>query len=401
MSTLETTTLSPQDRRDHDGDEITKLQALCERVENLFANSQQQALLGMRENHENSSPLFALNQPQPVDGLPEDFPRFARAELTTGLCLGQGCFSQVFEIKRIQTTTRRHSDQENQAARAFVSSRCLTSYGETRFALKTPRQDILDDPYQAWMNYANMVVETRLLSQLDHPHIIKLRAIAESTVPLSPGYFIIVDRFYDTLRMRIKKWKTETDVRNKTNKKRTWRLLSQFRQRDDKESDATNLLWKERMTHALHLSSAIAYMHEQRVIHRDIKPENIGFSVHDEIKIFDLGISRPIVSTAKVYHMSMAGSPRYMAPEVANGEPYNQACDVYSLTLLVWEMLSLKRPYHCARSLEDLQNKVCRKACRPRIPKHWSRSLQETLKAGWEQDQFERISMEMLHSRLS
>ena len=47
-----------------------------------------------------------------------------------------------------------------------------------------------------------------------------------------------------------------------------------------------------------------------------------------------------------VYHFTqMCGTPRYMAPEVALGEPYNETCDVYSFAILFWQLLSLEQPY--------------------------------------------------------
>eukprot|EP00977_Amphora_coffeiformis_P026745 scaffold29634_cov171-Amphora_coffeaeformis.AAC.1 len=242
--------------------------------------------------------------PDPEEGaLPEDFPTFFGNEIVPGLRLGRGSFSDVMDVERIKVK-KSISYKADEESRAFISSRCLTPLGETRFAIKKVRQDSRQDPGKSWMNYADLLVETRLLSQLEHPNIIKLRAIAANTVP-RPDYFIVLDRLHDTLKQRMDKWKSAVKAQKQ-------RRIFSFLLRDKTKWDA---LWDKRLTHACHLASAIEYMHEHCVIHRDIKPGNIGFDRNDDIKVFDFGLSRPILSTKDVYHMSMAGSLRYMAPE--------------------------------------------------------------------------------------
>lgn len=96
----------------------------------------------------------------------------------------------------------------------------------------------------------------------------------------------------------------------------------------------------------------------------------------------------------------MTGSLRYMAPEVGKGEPYNQRCDVYSFSVLLWEMLTLKRPYDRFADPESLIEGVFRLHHRPQIPKSLPRSIQEAIKAGWDGDQFQRIDISYLGSVL-
>jgi serine/threonine protein kinase len=70
----------------------------------------------------------------------------------------------------------------------------------------------------------------------------------------------------------------------------------------------------------------------------------------DDIKIFDFGLAKELTegvrNTDGTYNLTeMTGSPRYMAPEVANAKPYNATCDSYSFAILLWEMVSLQVPY--------------------------------------------------------
>jgi serine/threonine protein kinase len=99
----------------------------------------------------------------------------------------------------------------------------------------------------------------------------------------------------------------------------------------------------------------------------------------------------------------MTGSLRYMAPEVALGLPYHASCDVYSLSLVVWEMLALQRPYQSAAGKSaagkdevTFQRKVFEGRCRPPLPSRWPSSLRELLAGGWAHDLRDRIDVSRL-----
>ena len=115
------------------------------------------------------------------------------------------------------------------------------------------------------------------------------------------------------------------------------------------------------------------------------------------IKLFDFGFARQLPQQKTPdgrYLMSgMTGTIRYMAPEVYKGEPYTETCDVYSFSVMVWEMLSLKRPYHDITSLPRLVNRVFYKGRRPKIPRTWPRKLRKVVEAGWRHDAAGRASM--------
>ena len=196
--------------------------------------------------------------------LPVDLPTFHKKNLVTGVHLGRGCFSDVFEIQRIKQEKGQTDDSTGESS---VAARYLTDLGETRYALKCLQEDARNDPINAWMNFADLVVETKLLSQLVHPNIIKLRAVGDRE-ELSPNYFIVLDKLYDTLNVRMKKWKLE--------KAEHQQGLRRFGR---KAKEAKTALWEKRLIYAFRLASALEYMHQQRVIHRDVKPENIGFDV--------------------------------------------------------------------------------------------------------------------------
>jgi serine/threonine protein kinase len=117
-----------------------------------------------------------------------------------------------------------------------------------------------------------------------------------------------------------------------------------------------------------------------------------------DIKIFDFGLAKELTETLRnedgTYNLTeMTGSPRYMAPEVANGKPYNATCDSYSFAILLWEMLSLKPPYELYTP-KSLREKVYNGAHkRPLINEEWSVPMKLLLKRGWAKDLQDRSTM--------
>jgi serine/threonine protein kinase len=98
-------------------------------------------------------------------------------------------------------------------------------------------------------------------------------------------------------------------------------------------------VYVEVLRHAQSLACALDYCHARvvpgsMVLHRDIKPDNIAFTSDGRLKLLDFGLAKTVESTSldtvDGYHMSKAGSYRYMSPEVGLAQPYNHKADVYS-----------------------------------------------------------------------
>lgn len=89
-----------------------------------------------------------------------------------------------------------------------------------------------------------------------------------------------------------------------------------------------------------------------------------------------------------------------MAPEVAIGKNYNEACDVYSFTLLLWEMLALELPYESIHSQAEFIEKVFGDGQRPPLSKKWSQSLKDLFEGGWREDPLERLKISAVKNRL-
>jgi len=117
----------------------------------------------------------------------------------------------------------------------------------------------------------------------------------------------------------------------------------------DRYCDERQLSIRERITVFCKVCDAVRHAHAHRVIHRDLKPGNILVTADGEPKLLDFGISKvlaadPLESTESTA-FSRAMTPQYASPEQMRGAPVTSASDVYSLGLLLYELLTGRRAY--------------------------------------------------------
>jgi serine/threonine-protein kinase len=95
----------------------------------------------------------------------------------------------------------------------------------------------------------------------------------------------------------------------------------------------------------LSAAEALAYAHEQGVVHRDIKPANIILLENDQVKVADFGIARVMSSSTKTETGVIFGTPNYMSPEQVSGKKVDGRTDLFSLGVVLYEMLSAEKPF--------------------------------------------------------
>ena len=102
----------------------------------------------------------------------------------------------------------------------------------------------------------------------------------------------------------------------------------------------------------LQLTSAVACAHESYIIHRDIKPQNVLILDDGKVKITDFGIAMALNSNELTQTNSVMGSVHYLPPEQANGSGATVKSDIYSLGILMYELLTGKLPFKGDNAVE-------------------------------------------------
>ena len=105
-------------------------------------------------------------------------------------------------------------------------------------------------------------------------------------------------------------------------------------------------------------AEAVGYAHARAVLHRDIKPDNVMVDASGRVKLLDFGVAKLLDADADAVRTTAAYfTPRYAAPEQLAGEPATTATDVFSLALLLYELLSGQHPFALDGG-EDLARRI-------------------------------------------
>jgi eukaryotic-like serine/threonine-protein kinase len=97
---------------------------------------------------------------------------------------------------------------------------------------------------------------------------------------------------------------------------------------------------------ALGVADGLAFAHDHGLVHRDVKPQNVLLSQEGEVKVTDFGIARSLhVEHGVTQTGTVLGTGEYLAPEQASGNQVSPATDVYSLGVVLWELLAGEVPF--------------------------------------------------------
>jgi serine/threonine protein kinase len=160
------------------------------------------------------------------------------------------------------------------------------------------------------------------------------------------------------------------------------------------------LPWRIAVMIALEVSRGLEEVHSRGTVHRDLKPANIMLGRRGEVKIADFGLALDATGSQLTEPGVMIGSPAYMPPEQMLGERVDTRCDVFSLGVILYEMLSGRLPYpmreapdsgvqqgeeepNTASLLNRMQNEQCPRLRRlaPGTPRRVARLVKRCLRA--------------------
>ncbi|MBL7082388.1 MAG: protein kinase [Candidatus Aminicenantes bacterium] len=125
------------------------------------------------------------------------------------------------------------------------------------------------------------------------------------------------------------------------------------------------ITFKEFLRVALEIAEALETAHENGIVHRDLKPENIMLTPHSHVKVMDFGLAKRVFSnedelTKTITQASateegaISGTLGYMSPEQARGENVDRKSDIFSLGIMLYEMISGEHPFSRPSAIETL-----------------------------------------------
>jgi len=159
--------------------------------------------------------------------------------------------------------------------------------------------------------------EARLIASLEHPHILPIHDVGESD-----GVHFFVMRFLDTGTL------TNRMEAGQLSLAEIDRLFSQ-------------------------ITEALGYAHQRGIVHRDIKPSNVLIDARGDVFLTDFGIAKILEGGSSKFTTTGAitGTPAYMSPEQAQGDAVDQRSDIYSLGIVLYEMLTGRVPFEAETPL--------------------------------------------------
>lgn len=359
--------------------------------------------------------------------------------------IGYGGYSQVFQVKLRPPTTEEEEDQDGAGSDPLGgfsthSSSDLfnlnaSNHGKPSYALKCLNPSTMVKVKNFRTGAVDLAIEGEILARLSHENVIALHGICsggplKAYMESEKGYFLILDLLQDTLQDRLDKYRSQHNTTahnpkikgapssssssgqgapspsgsgglrrssNSTKSSSSSRTMhrsmstthanamssgsSSRRSSEKGSSHASTTVILERIQNiAMGVAKGMEYLHSKGVALRDLKPDNVGFAHDGTPKLFDFGFAR---EAHTIKQTEVAGSLRYMAPEVALGRGSVLASDVYSFGVLLWELCTLEKPYKQISSRDEFMDIVILGGWRHSTSGIPSTSIRKLIKECW------------------
>jgi tRNA A-37 threonylcarbamoyl transferase component Bud32 len=199
---------------------------------------------------------------------------------------------------------------------------------ERRVAIKIMHRDIAahSDQLERFRR------EARAVAQLSHPHIVGVIDAGEGDDPEQPAPYIVLEYIDgETLKERIRR--------------------------------SEKLPIDEAVAYAIEIARALEAAHDRQIVHRDVKPQNVLIDEEGTAKVTDFGIARTLTEEGLTADGRVLGTTDYVSPEQALGRDVTGQSDLYSLGIVLFEMLTGDIPFH-----GDNQVSVAMKHVRDELP---------------------------------
>lgn len=251
-------------------------------------------------------------------------------------CLGQGAYGRVLLVKD-NKSSKLYAMKQLKKAEILIN--------ESAVEEESPEATLVK-------RLERTFAERTILSQLEHPHIVKL-----------------FYSFHDNHKLYLVLQYIPGGE-----------LFYHLKENGNLEEDTVAF-------YAAEISCALKFLHSKGIVYRDLKPENCLLDEKGHLVLTDFGLSKKSVfentgnETDDITQLhSIIGTPEYCAPEILAGEPYTQNCDWYSLGCLVYDMLTGKPPY-TGENYKVILNKIRKDKNGAKIPFYLSDGMKDYLGA--------------------